>query len=131
VDTLLALFGLLVAPLSSGPAYHYSSGLFREVARVRHMALSGAVDGYAASPNCAYVDPAHPYVVIARLYSPTARRWEPVGVYEVVDCAAPADLRRHYRALEVNYTVALAGGWASPPGAGRTQVQVYSYRRMK
>jgi hypothetical protein len=126
----LALLSAVGATTPVGTAMHYDSGVMRQVAVARGMPLWAGVAGYASTPDCALVDPAHPRTILARLWE--HGRWGRWARYEVLDCTATRDRASQRRkgivpyGAEFNYSVADAGGWAwnGTHGAGRTRVQV-------
>ena len=112
-------------PIASGTAYHYRAGMFRTVAANRGMSLRGDVLGYASVPDCARIGD----LVYARV-------GDQQGWFQILDCSDPADVAYQQDVLdlviEVNYDVALAGGWAwdyeTQKGVGRTDAEIYAYK---
>ena len=127
----LALLSALGRPVAVGNAYHYRPGLFAEVAANRHMPLAwGRVDGFASTPSPAYVDAAHPWVVVVRWPDRTTER------LQVVDYSNPRDLaaqRRKGLVVEVDAATASRhhfNAYTTPPGAGHARVLVLGYGRL-
>lgn len=126
----LLLWAALHGP-TQGVAMRYETGIFAHVAAVRGMPLAwGRVDGFAAVPNCAYVQPRHPWMVTARIGT------GPVERYQVVDCQAPRDhprLIRWHVELEVDHYTAERLADAGDPRLlldGKAPVTVLGYARV-
>lgn len=131
----MSLWALLLWAALHGPthgvAMRYETGIFAHVAAVRGMPLAwGRVDGFAAVPNCAYVQPHHPWMVTARIGT------GPIERYQVVDCQQSADRKRLARIgliLEVDHYTAERLADAGDPRLlldGKAPVLVLGYVRV-
>lgn len=113
-------------PLAVGKAYHYQPGKFREVAANprRNMVLRSDVIGYASVRDCRHIGD----LVLAAV-------GDTFGWFQIVDCTDPKDndLQDQLELIiEVNYDIALAGGWEwnedTQTGSGKTSAAIYMYR---
>lgn len=113
----------------AGWAFHYhpypdpAGRSMRQVAARRGLALDGSADGYASTPDCGRIG----WFVRARVAGRLVR-------LQVVDCSAPRDRAAQARrglVLEVDWSLAHAGGWATYGGAtgpGRAPAVLLGWR---
>lgn len=112
----------------SGYAFYYSPGVMEKVARVRAMQMiptfytntpapigTPRVDGYASTTDCSKIG----HLAYARIGN------GPVEVYQILDCSAPKDVRRHMavgNVIEVDYESSVRHGFF---GIGKKAATLY------